>query len=84
MAIEIPRERRDELIGSIRRYFEENLDEEIGDLKARLLLDYFLVEVGPTVYNQGVADAQAWLVDRLGDLEGSCHEPEVGYWTQRR
>jgi len=40
-AITIPEEARRQAIASIRRHAEENLEQEIGDLKAALLLDYF-------------------------------------------
>ncbi len=84
MAIEIPREIRQRMVASIRQYFERELDEEIGDLKAGLLLDFCLEEICPTVYNRAIADAQAWLMGRLEDLEGSLYEPEFGYWERQR
>ena len=54
--------------------------EEVGDLKAKLLLDFFLGEVGPTVYNGAIADAQAYFQGKVADLEGSCYEAEFSYW----
>ncbi len=83
MAIELPREQREQMIASVKRYFAEQLDDEIGDLKAGLLLDFCLQEICPTVYNRAIADAQAWFLARVGDLEGSCFEPELGYWPRR-
>ena len=70
------------LVASIKRYAAENLDEEIGDLKAGLLLDYCLKEIGPSIYNQAIADAQAYFTGRVADLEGVCHEPEFGFWPR--
>ena len=80
MAIEIPDEARRQMIESIRKYFAEAMDEEIGDLKAGLLLDFVLAEICPTVYNRAIGDAQAWLMGRLEDLEPSLYEPEFAYW----
>lgn len=82
MAIELPKETQKVLIASIRRYFAENMDEEIGDLKASLLLDFCLREIGPTIYNRAIADAQAHLQGRLAELDGACWEPEFGYWKK--
>ena len=76
----LPPETEKRLYASIKRFFEEKLDNEIGDLKARLVLDYCLREIGPTVYNQAIADAQAWVQGKVADLDGSCFEPENGYW----
>jgi len=53
MAIDLSQEVRKQLRASIKRYALENLEQDIGDLKADMLLEYFLKEIGPTVYNQG-------------------------------
>ncbi len=52
------------------------MDEEIGDLKAGLLLDFILSELGPAVYNQGLADAQAYFEERSQDLAAILHRDE--------
>ena len=80
MTIKISKETKQKLVESIKRYFEESMDEEIGDLKASLLLDYCVKEIGPTIYNRAIADAQAYMQDKVADVEGSCYEPEFGYW----
>lgn len=67
---------------SMKRYLNENIDEEIGDLKARLLLDFCIQEVGAVVYNTAVADAQTYLQARLVDLEAVCYEDEFAYWKK--
>jgi uncharacterized protein (DUF2164 family) len=81
MPIAISPEARPLLIASIKRYVAENLEQDIGDLKAGSLLDYFLKEIGPTVYNKAIADAQEYFQARAIDLEGVCFEKEFGYWT---
>lgn len=82
MTIDVSKEAKKRLIESIRRYFEENMEEEIGDLKAELVLDFCLREIGPTIYNGAISDAQAYLQDKVSDLDGSCYEPEFGYWKK--
>ena len=84
MAIKLTKEIEKKLIASIKRYAEENLDEEIGDLKASLLLDFCLREIGPSVYNQAITDAQAYLQERLIDLDGVCKQPEFSYWPREK
>jgi len=73
MPIDISRERRQEMVASIQRWFADEMDQDFGELKARLVLDFFLEEIGPEIYNGAIADAQAWFRDRVEDLEGSCH-----------
>ena len=80
MSITLSSETTKRLRASIQRYFAEELDQEIGDLKADLVLDYCLREIGPCVYNQAIADAQTYFTARVSDLEGACYEREFGYW----
>jgi len=76
-------EARAQAVASLKRYLEENLDLEVGDLKAELLLDYIIEEIGPTIYNQAIADARAFFEERAADLEGVCYQSEFPYWTKR-
>ena len=82
MSIKLKREVEQQLIASIKRFFSEKLDDEIGDLKATLLLDYVVCEIGPSIYNQAVSEAQAFLQDKVSDLDGSCYQPEFTYWQK--
>jgi len=87
MAITLEPAIRQQAIASLRRYFAENWDLDVGDLKAGLLLDYFLLEIGPSVYNRAIGDAQVYFRDRVVDLEATCFEKEFGFWppaSQRR
>jgi len=86
MPITLPTDIRSRAVAAIREYLEEHLDatEPVGDLRAGLLLDYFLVEIGPCIYNRAIGDASAYLVERIGDLEGACFEPEFPGWTDRQ
>jgi len=72
------------LLESIKRFFSEELETEIGDLKAIRVLDFFTVEVGPSIYNQAIADAQAYFSDKTADLAGVHYEPEFDYWKRTR
>jgi uncharacterized protein (DUF2164 family) len=80
MPIKLSPETTKRLVASIKHYAAENLDEEMGDLKAGLFLEFCLKEIGPTVYNAAIADAQSYFTDRIADLEGVCHEDEHTYW----
>jgi uncharacterized protein (DUF2164 family) len=84
MPIILPDETKKQLLSSLKRYVGENLDQDIGDLKAGMLLDYFLEEIAPSVYNQAIQDAQRYFQERATDLEGVCFEREFGYWKDAR
>lgn len=79
-AIKLTAEAETRSVASIKRFFAEHMDDEVGDLKAKLLLDFFLEEIGPSVYNGAVGDAQAILQERVVDLDGVCYQDEFGYW----
>lgn len=80
MTIALPDDATKHAVASIKRYVAEELDQDIGDLKAGLMLEFFLKEIAPTVYNTAIADAQAFLRDRVADLDGACAAPEFAYW----
>ncbi len=84
MSIELNKQTRDEAITSIERYFRENMDEPIGNMAAGGLLEFFLEEVGPSIYNKGVADAQANLQARVLEVDIEVHEDEFQYWKKGR
>lgn len=82
MTIELGKETRARAVGSIERYFRENLEERIGNVQAAALLNFFLEEIGPSIYNRAVADAQERMQLRVGELDIECHEDEFGYWQK--
>jgi uncharacterized protein (DUF2164 family) len=84
MSITLPPETAQLMRESIKRFVAEHLDEDIGDLKAMMLLDFCLTEICPTVYNKAIGDAQKYFETRVVDLEGACHEPEFQYWKGKR
>lgn len=82
MSIELSNEARAEAVASIQQYFERNLTEPIGELPAGLLLNFFLEEIGPAIYNKAIADPQARLTVRIADLSGELYEDEFQYWPR--
>lgn len=82
--IELADRARELAIASIRRYFDENMDEKIGDLKAALLLDYVIAELGPAIYNQAIADARKFFEERSADLGAVSYQAEFPYWAAKR
>jgi uncharacterized protein (DUF2164 family) len=45
------------IIGQIQQYFQKERDEEIGELAAENILEFFTETLGPHFYNAGVKDA---------------------------
>jgi len=80
--IELDKQARADAIASLQRYFDENMPEPLGDLPAGLLLNFFLEEVGPAVYNQAIRDAQARIQQRVSDLDGELYADAFQYWVK--
>jgi uncharacterized protein (DUF2164 family) len=82
MPIELPDEDRKQAIQSIQKYFQDNMEEPIGNVAAGGLLGYFLEEIAPLVYNKAVADAQDRLRMRVDELDIEVHEDAFQYWRK--
>jgi uncharacterized protein (DUF2164 family) len=76
MRIRLSPERRASLLQAIRQHFSTEFDEPLSDFRAEGLLDFFVRELGPPVYNQGVRDASSFMQEKLTDIEGEVYERE--------
>ena len=76
MRIKLSSERRAGLLRAIKEHFVAELDEPLSDFRANALLDFFVRELGPQVYNQGVRDASSYMQQKLADIEGEVTEVE--------
>ena len=64
----LAKEKQQEMTEELKAYFLKEREEEIGDLAARLLLDFISEKLAPEYYNQGVYDAYRYLQERNEDL----------------
>jgi uncharacterized protein (DUF2164 family) len=80
MSLSLSKEQKAEVIASIRRFFSEKLELELNELQAGFLLDYFSAEIAPFAYNEGVADAQRFLLRLCEDLPSTCFQEALTYW----
>ena len=74
--IEFSKEEKEVLVRKIKLYFQEELDQDIGQFPAEFLLDFFATEIGPYFYNRGVFDAQAVLETRVEEISAALYELE--------
>lgn len=79
----LPKDVQQQMSDSIQRYWSENMDGDIGELKAGLLLQFILDEVAPSIYNLAIHDAQAYLQEKVTDLEVNCYAPEFNHWRKQ-
>ena len=81
--VELRKDQRAQAIAFIQQYFEENFTEPLGNLPAGQLLDFFIEEVGPVIYNRAISDAQARLQQRVMDLNGELFGDEFQFWIRK-
>lgn len=77
MRIRLSTDRRAALLQAVKDHFAEHFDEPVSDFRAEGLLDMFVRELGPPIYNQGVRDAAAFVQGKLSDIEGEVYEREM-------
>ena len=82
MSIELNKDARKQAVLSIERYFLDNMDEKIGNIQAAALLNFFVEEIGPCIYNRAVLEVQERLQTRIMELDIEVHEAEFGYWKK--
>ena len=82
MKIELSTQAQKDAIASIQKSFEVNMPEMIGELQAGLLLNFFVEEIGPAIYNKAIADSQAQMLRRVDDLSGELYVDEFQYWPR--
>ena len=82
MTIELNKDARKQAVLSIERYFLDTMDEKIGNIQAAALLNFFVEEIGPCIYNQAVLEVQERLQTRIMELDIEVHEDEFGYWKK--
>lgn len=84
MTIELSKEAKQNALESLQKYFEVNLEEPLGNLAAGALLQFILEEIGPSIYNKGVADAQERMQQRIGELDSEVYADEFQYWRNQQ
>lgn len=67
---DISKEKREALKNEIKTYFYEERDEELGDLAAGMILDFFMDKLAVEFYNLGIEDSYKYIIDRAEDLLG--------------
>ncbi len=82
MTVELAKDTRRQAIASLERWFAANMEERIGNVTAGALLDFFVEEVGPAIYNKAVLDVQERLQARLAELDLEVHAEEFQFWRR--
>jgi uncharacterized protein (DUF2164 family) len=76
LRIKLSSDRRATLIKLLIEFCAEWFDAKLSEYQAERLLDFFIKQLGPPIYNQAIADARAFMLEKLEDLDVEFYEPE--------
>jgi len=66
--IKLTKEKREDMISSIKEYFYTEQGEELGDLASSKILNFIIDELALEFYNQGVNDSYKYMNKSIDDL----------------
>ena len=67
-AIRFSKEETAALARALQGYFDREFEQTLGDIPARMLLDFVVETLGSAIYNRALYDAQAVVAARLDEL----------------
>ena len=76
MRIKLSDDRKTEITNALVGYFSSEFDEELSDYRAAGIVDFMLRQIGPSQYNQAIADARKYMAAKIDDLDTEFYEPE--------
>jgi len=79
MRIKLDEDRRDRIVQALIHFVSSEFDEDISRFRAEATVDFMLRQIGPSQYNQAIADARKYMAEKIEDLDTEFFEPdEIG------
>ena len=72
-AVRLTEEQKKLLMGEIHDFFHSEYGEDIGMIKQSNILDLFLEQLAPVVYNKALDDAMLWYKRQQDNLEADFY-----------
>lgn len=72
--IQLTDEQKKQLKDEIHAYYLDERGEDIGIIHQEGILDLFMKELAPIVYNKALDDAKRWYSNRINDIESDYYE----------
>lgn len=74
--VEISRDEIEKIVSKIKRYFADELEQDIGAFEAEFLINFFEKEIGPYFYNKGLSDAHTVFSEKTEEISYLLQELE--------
>ena len=72
--ISISRKNKDKIVQMLQEQFKDNLDQDIGNLDAEFLTDFFTENIGALYYNQALKDVHTLIYEKTESLADNIYE----------
>ena len=74
--IKFSQEEKEQIAARVKRYFETEMNQDIGSFEAEFLIDFFAREIGGYFYNRGLYDAQVIVSGKVEEIADALMEIE--------
>ncbi len=81
--IKIAKDDKEAIVKKIQLYFNDELDQNIGQFDAEFLLQFFTEEIGGYFYNQALADALTVIESKVEDISDTFYSLEKATQSSR-
>ena len=83
MDIKISKDDKEQIIAQIQAHFEMERGEELGIIGSEQLYEFFVQELGPYIYNQGVRDAKKMVNEKVMNIDEDITSLEKSVYVKR-
>jgi uncharacterized protein (DUF2164 family) len=73
LGIDMSPELKKQLLEEIVYYFETEREEKLGIIASEQILDFFMENLGRSIYNKALDDAKLWYSKRMEDVEADFY-----------
>ena len=77
MRIKLSDERKDQITDALVDFYASEFDEELSAFRAERVVEFMLRQIGPSQYNQAIADVRKYMAEKIDDLDAEFYEPEA-------
>ena len=72
-AVNLTEEQKKNLMSEIHNFFKSEYDEDLGIIKQQKIMDMFVEQLAPIVYNKALDDAILWYKRQQDNLEADYY-----------
>ena len=66
--IKLSKDASERIVAKIKNYFNDEFEIDIGSFEAEFLIEFFIKELSPPLYNQGLSDAHSVFTEKSEEL----------------